>query len=154
MVTDAYGLLLQELGKLLNIKNLQPDTNNSCLIKFPGEPSIQIELDKSHNNLMLCCNFGAVPPGRYRENVFREALKSNGLPPPHHGDFAYSKKTDNLIMIELLPITELNGDKVFNALAPFREKAKNWHESISRGEIPSTLQGAYSRGGSGMFGLK
>lgn len=154
MVTDAFGLILQELGTALKIGGLKPDANNSCLIKFP-QISIQLELDSGAQNLILCSNFPQIPPGKYRENVFREALKANGLPYPHAGDFAYSKQADHLVLMKSIPLKELTGEKVFQILTPFMQRAIDWNESLSRGEIPS-IQIASSgiKTSSGMFGLK
>lgn len=155
MVTDAFGLLLQDVGKLLQIPKLEPDGNNSCLISFPGEISIQIEIDRSGNFLILGCDVGTLPPGRYRELVFREALRSNGQPPPHSGDFSYSKQADKLMLMQQIPLKDINGDKILAVMNPMLEKGKYWKETISRGEVPSIATvSAASKGGAGMFGLK
>lgn len=155
MVTDAFGLLLQEVGKLLQIPKLEPDGNNSCLINFPGQISIQLEQDRSGNALILGCDIGTIPPGRYRELVFREALRSNGLPPPRSGDFSYSKQADKLMLMQQIPLKDINGDKVLSVLNSLLEKAKYWKEAILRGEVPSiTTVSPASKGGAGMFGLK
>lgn len=155
MVTDAFGLLLQEVGKLLKIPKLEPDSNSSCLINFPDKIALQIETDRSGNNLILGCDVGTLPPGKYRELVFREALRSNGLPPPHFGEFSYSKQADKLMLMQQIPMKEINGDKVLAVLNPLLEKAKHWKEAISRGDVPSIgAISSGSRGGAGMFGLK
>lgn len=154
MVTDAFGALLQEMGKALKIPKLEPDRNNSCLIKFPNGTELQLELDGSGFFLTIGCDLGSVSPGRYRENVFREALISNGLPHPRHGDFAYSRQSDHLVLFENLSIKDLNGEKIADEVKPFLEKASSWRESISRGEIPSHLPSLSTSRGSGMFGLK
>ena len=153
MVADAFGTLLQELGKIIKIPTLEPDPNNSCLIKFPNAPTTQFELDRSGFFLVMGCDLGDMPVGRYRENLFREALIANGLPYPRYGDFSYSKQTDHLILTMILPLKDLTGDKVAMALLPFLEKAKIWQEAISKGDIPSRTGTLASRG-SGMFGLK
>lgn len=153
MVTDLFTSLLQELGKLLKIKSLQPDQNNTCLIRFPNQPSIQIELDRSGNFIMLGSDIASIPAGHYRETVFREALKANGTMPPRHGDFAYSQKSDRLVLIEHIPVKDLNGDKLHQALIPFLEKAKYWQEAINHGDTPTGAQ-ITSSGKIGMFGLR
>lgn len=154
MVTDSFGLILEELGKLIGIEKLAPDQNNSCLIKFPKGPSIQLEIDKTGNYLMIACDLGEIPTGPYRENVFREALKSNGRPPPLVAEFAYSKQGNKLLMTKLLPIISLHGEIIVDALTPFQELAIRWQDSLTRGEVPSFLEGAYQSGGSKMFGMK
>lgn len=155
MVTDAFGLLLQDVGKLLNIPKLEPDRNNSCLINFPEKISIQMEMDPSGNHLILACDLGTVPPGRYRELVFREALRANGVQPPHFGEFSYSKQADKLMLMQQIPLKDINGDKVLAVLNPLLEKGKYWKEAIFRGDVPSiSVTSTASKGGGGMFGLK
>jgi hypothetical protein len=153
MVSDAYSLILQELGKLLKISDLQPDGNNSCLIKFPGKISVQIEQDKNPLYLLICCELGVISPGRYRENVFIEAMKSNGLLPPRHGDFAFSTVADKLILQEMVPLQSMNGDRLHALLLPFVEKARYWQEALAKGETPTAVQPAAQVKG-GMFGLR
>lgn len=154
MVKDMFGTLLEDLGKLIKIETLEPDKNNSCLISFTNGVKVQLEIDQSRNLLVVGCDLGAIPPGRYRETLFREALKSNGLPPPRNGNFAFSKQQDHLIMTEELPLKDIHPDQVFQLLEPFLAKAKEWQDAISRGDTPTIIQGAYnSKAKSGMFGL-
>jgi hypothetical protein len=153
MVTDSFGLLLEEVGKLLDIPKLEPDRNNSCLIAFPKGPSIQFEIEKSGNNFLIMCDLGEIPAGPYRENVFREALKYNGRPYPHACQFAYSNQTKKLVMTHLLPLLNLRGEQVINALTPFQAIAKQWQEALARGEVPVS-EGAYLGGGAKPFGMK
>lgn len=155
MAADVFANLLEDLGKLLKIQDLHPDDNQSCLVNFSDQISIQFELDRSLHYFMIICKLGPLAKGRYRENVFREALKSNGLTPPRHGDFAYSEKADQLVMIEMLPLDTLNADKIADNLTGFKEKALQWKTALSRGDIPSYLPGSYaSKSSGGMFGLR
>lgn len=153
MVTDSFGLLLEEIGKLLNIPKLESDRNNACLIKFPKGPAIQFEIEKRGNHLLIACDLGEVPAGPYRENVFREALRYNGRPYPHACQFAYSKQANKLVMTHLLPLANLRGEQVINALTPFQAIASRWQEALSRGEVPVS-EGAYLGGGAKPFGMK
>lgn len=151
---DLFGSLLEEFSKAVDIPDLHPDENQSCLIKFPeGGPEIQLELDREETHLIIGCNLGFLPPGRYRENVFKIALQSNGFPAPRRGDFAFSKKADQLILWTRMPIKDLNGQRIAAVWDHFLEKATLWHQAIKEGEVPA-LHGAFStKGGSGMFGL-
>src|SRR5688572_26408203 len=105
MVADLYETLLEELGEILKIK-LKPD-HNTCLIEFKEGVSIQLELDKQAENLLIVCDLGEIAVGRYRENLLREALKANGLPPPRNGILACSHNGLNVCMFEMLPIKNL-----------------------------------------------
>lgn len=152
MVTDHFGALLQELAQALNISKLQADANNSCLIKFKGGIRIQIEPDREEKFLIIGADLGEIPTGRYRENLFTEALKANGLPRPRYGFFAYSKPKDHLVLTEFLPMQDLRGDKIADFLPLFIEKVKLWKESIYRGEIPPSA--VVTSRPMGMFGMR
>ena len=95
MITDKFDNLIQELGTVLKIK-LKPDKNNACLLRFKNGMQIQLEADSRSEKLILASDLGQIPQGRFRENIFREALKANGLPPPRNGIFAYGKKNFNI----------------------------------------------------------
>lgn len=152
MITDQFGAIIQELGQALHNPKLHPDEHNSCLIKFKGDIQIQIEPDRNGKYLIIGCNLGSIPAGRYRENIFAEALKSNGLPSPRHGFFAYSKRTDSLVLTEMMSLQDLTGQKVADFLTPFKEKIKIWKEAIARGEVP-VIATAFTGKPTGMFGM-
>lgn len=151
MVKELFASLLEELGRTIELPDLHPDRNHSCLITFPNELKIQLEMDSMAQHVILGCDLGAVPSGRYRENVLREALKANGLPAPHHGFLAFSNKTDHLILFDYLSTKELTGEKIADALTPFSEKAHHWKDSLTKGEMPSV---GTLRTSGGMFGLR
>lgn len=153
MVTDLFGAILQELGSSLGIQDLHPDSNNSCLIRLKSGLIIQIELDKGGQFLILGADLGTVPPGKYRENLFREALKSNDLPHPIHGILCYSKKSDHLVLYEKIHIKDLNGEKIAAEITPFAEKAYTWSEALLHNDIPAINQLFTSQKPGGMFGL-
>ena len=155
MVMDIYESLLEEFSKAAHIPNLKPDANNTCLLGLPNGVKVQIELDSAQTAIIIGSGVGFLPAGRYRETVFKEALKANNLPHPRYGDFAFSKKTDNLILFMKLPLQNLTGDKIAALFAPFSEKAARWKDSIDKGEIPSLYEELGSRkGGRGCLGFK
>lgn len=155
MVADQFGAILQELSQAMQIDELHSDRNNSCKIKLQSGVEIQLEIDRSGNFLIVGTDLGEVPPGKYRENIFREALKANDLPPPLNGILSYSKATNHMVLFQKVHVKDLNGEKVAGLIPPFLEKAKAWSEALVRGEIPSITQ-VYSsdRRSSGMFGLR
>lgn len=155
MVANLFETLLQELGRteVIPIQDLHPDRNNSCLIRLKGGLEIQIELDGRQERLIIGCDLGAVSTGRYREEVFREALKANGLPYPRWGDFAYSQKSDHLILFQKMHTRDLTGEKVADFLTHFLEKAFQWRDALQRNEVP-VVAGFGTTRPMGMFGLR
>lgn len=155
MVSDQFGAILQELSRSMQLSELHSDSNSSCRLKLKEGLEIQLEIDRSGNFLIIGADLGEVPPGKYRENIFREALKANDLPPPINGILAYSRATNHMILFEKLHVKDLNGEKVSAEIPLFVAKAKTWAEALERGEIP-TINQVYSseRRSSGMFGLR
>lgn len=151
MVKELFESLLEELSQTMKIANLHPDRNHSCQIHLPNGLDIQIEIDSMGREVIIGCDLGPVQQGRYRENVFREALKANAMPAPRHGILAYSNKTEHMILFEPLPVKDLTGEKIADAIAPFTEKALLWKGSLERGEVPAVVSG---RSSGGLFGLK
>ncbi|CCB85727.1 MULTISPECIES: CesT family type III secretion system chaperone [Parachlamydia] len=155
MVSDLFDTLLAEVGQKLKINDLHADRNHSCLINFKEGISIQIERETRGERMIFGTTIGSIPPSKYRENVFREALRANGLQEPRIGAFAYSKQSDQLILYGTLPMQDLTSEKIVAFLIPFKEKAVQWKTAIERGDIPSLVGTQASPGsGGGMFGLR
>lgn len=156
MVQDVYDTILQELGEALDIKDLHLDEVNTCLIKFKNGLEVYIEPYEKDEFMLISTDIGEVPPGRFREDVFREALKANGLPSPRYGTFAFSEQNNRLVFFGMLSLRELNGEKIASFLQPFMEKALVWKNAIEAGDVPvaDTMTTSQSRGPMGMFGLR
>jgi hypothetical protein len=102
-----------------------------------------------------------MPPGRYRENVFREALRANGLPLPRNGIFGFAKTNGSLYLFDQIALEGLSGDRLFEFMQPFVQKATLWKNGLAQGEVPSysATESSYSGGGGGgggggIFGLR
>lgn len=154
MVQDLFGTLLKELGDSMGNIQLHPDQHNSCLIRLKEGINIQLELDRAGEFLVLGCNLGTVPPGKYRENLFYDALRTNGLPPPLHGILAFSQKTNHLVLFEKIYVKDLTGEKIAAEITPFVQKAVIWSEAIKKSEVPHFTAPYTKKTGGGIFGLK
>lgn len=156
MVKENFATILDDLGKIMNMR-LAPDSHGACQIKSSTGLMVHMEPDSAGERLMIISDLGVPTPGRYRENLFREALKANGLPMPRQGVFSYSKKKDSLVLFDSLFLNELTGQKVADFLTTFMQKADLWRQAIPKGEVPSFTGNELSFGaqpsGSGMFGL-
>lgn len=156
MVTDRFGMLLEEVGKILEVPDLHSDTHNSCLIKFKEGIEVQIEIDKhTEDFLIIGTDLGEIPAGKYRENIFLEALKANGMPYPRWGNFAYSAQTQHLMLFEMLSLHDLTGGQIASFLSQFLLKAKAWKDALATGNMPplTITEGSLAKPG-GIFGLK
>lgn len=152
MVTSQFDALLKELEAFFKCK-LESDQNNACLIKMSTGLRIQLELDRYNEHLMIGSRLGIIPPGRYREMVFKEALKANELYLPSTGVFGYSKKSGNLILFLLINLRDFNSDKMITMLTAFTKKAQTWAQTLNRGDVPAAEVDSLPPPNTGLFGL-
>lgn len=153
MAQESINDLLATVAKALNIEKLELDANNTCLIVLPSKLQVNIEKDKTETALVIGTIIAEMPSSRYRENVFRNALISNQLHFPQDGSFAYSPKKSALILMEMIPLEGITGEKVLAVFNPFIEKAQRWSDAITRGELPAP-EAAVAGGAGGVFGLR
>lgn len=154
MITNQLDALLKELEPFFKCP-LQSDQNNSCLIKMSTGIEIQIELDRYGDHVIIGTRLGVIPAGRYRELVFREALKSNYLHPSFTGVFAFSKRSGNLLFFTSSKFATLNQEKMVSVLTLFIARAQAWAQALGEGTVPSAdvFLDAPLTGKSGLFGL-
>lgn len=134
---DIFEQLLEDLSKEMRIP-LKVDANHSCLIRLKDAINVQLELNKGQDFLIIGTTLGELAPGKFRENVLREALKENNLPPPKVGLFAYSERKNALILFEKRHTQELNGQLIHELIKTIYEKAMLWKPLIDQGNVPQS----------------
>ena len=154
MATNQYEILLEEIGAILGV-SLYPDQHNTCLVKLENGLEVQFEMDRTGEYLLLGIDLGIVPPGQYREELFKEALRANGqAAPPRAGVLAFSRDTESLVLHEYLHAHNLNGEQVVFTLGLLAEKGLTWHNAVKSGEVPLVETAAGGGPGLGMFGMR
>ncbi len=152
MVSSQFESLLKEFETFFKCP-LQPDQNDSCLIKLGIGISIQIELNRQ-GFVLMGCRLGAVPMSRYRDNLIREALKSNEATLPSTGILGFSRKSNQFILFMTLNSLLVNAELISTVMPPFIAKAKLWAEAITKGETPAVAQETNKPASGGIFGLR
>lgn len=151
-MTFELDKLLEEVGGKLGIANLHIEENNTCLIRTKNGASLNLEPDKEEGYVIIGATIGTLPPGRYKEDIFEAALRTNSTH-DRIGIFAYSRQSDSLVLFERLWVHSFNGDRLNDYLTAFADKVKVWQDAISRNDIPS-VAGQARVAGRGIFGLK
>jgi len=152
MIGDLFEGLLQELSTAINIP-LKPDAHNSCCIEFPDELILTLEPSVLGDLLQVVIEIGHVDEGKYRENLFREALRANGLPTQHTGTFCYGAKTDMLLLYDHIPMEDINGLQLAERIEQLSQKARIWKDAIVHGDLPPYQGGSAMHHAEGIFGL-
>jgi len=131
---DRFEEILQLFGQSLNLP-LESDRNHACAIQIKQGLIVQLQSDPSQTKLLIGCKIIEVPPGKFRENVLKEALKANGLPDPRVGIFAYIAAINNLFLFQEYPFDILTtGERVASLISPFIKTATEWRVAIQAGD--------------------
>lgn len=148
---DRLEELLNELGAELGT-TLHPDKKGACKLKINETLHVQMECDAHQENLLVATFICDIPPGKYRENILKDALKANG-PFPVNGMLAYSDRNNKLALFSYFRLASLTGKKLSEFLAAFVEKANHWRLGVETGHT-SHLVSTSIKPESGMFGMK
>lgn len=132
-MTSAFNYLLEELSKIFQMP-LHTDHLGACSILFPHDLTIQMQLDSSETNLYLFAKLAPLPPGRFREEVLKEALKANSFPDPIPAIFGYIDPTNQLAIHQSYPLEILNGEKLATLFTAFLTTATAWREAVLKGQ--------------------
>lgn len=151
MASSQIKEVLKEFEPYFNCP-LVTDEQESCLIKMSTGIEIQIEIDR-YGSVLVGCRLGSVL-GKYRDQLFKEAMKSNFLFPPSSGVFGYSQKSKNLILFMFLDPDNLKSEYINSLMTNFTAKAKVWVEAIKSNSIPIIKEGAVKSASDNVFGLQ
>jgi hypothetical protein len=131
---DRFEGILQLFGEALNLP-LQSDKNNACAIQIKQGLTVQLQSDPSQTRLLIGCKIVEIPPGKFRENVLKEALKANGLPDPRVGTFAYIAAINTLFLFQEYPFDLLTtGERIAGLISAFLKTATDWRNAIDAGD--------------------
>lgn len=148
---SAFEDLLRDLGDKW-ATTLRPDHHNCCRLVFSDGLALQIDLNSNGDKILCAYNLGNVPPGAFRERVFKQALIFNGLQ-TKKGVLAFSSKNDELILFQYFLLSSITGEKLHKFLLSQVEHARMWIEALRSGQLPTSEEmGVPSK--SGYLGLQ
>lgn len=128
-VMDVFTDLLQGLGKIFSV-HLQPDRNNACLIQINKTIQIQIQLDTTEENLILGSKVCTVLPGKFREDVLRNALEHNALP-DSLGYLGFIQETNTLVLFTFVYFRGQSPEIIAKVIEEFLQVIISWKEAIA-----------------------
>ena len=151
-MTDRFEDLIQQLGHFLEM-DLHVDHNRACLLQIHDTIRIQLQLDAAQEKLLMASFAIEVPPGKFRENVLREALKTNSLPDPRPAILSYLPQNNSLVLHQMFPLDILNGERLAGYFGAFLEQVESYVKAITNGQAAPILV-APTDSGRKPFGLK
>ena len=155
MTVEFYQDLMQQLGESLDL-NFNDDSLSRGMARIDYANNLSTNIRYEEKNeipyILLLAELGNIPPGAYRERLFKAVLIENFDRMPLDAIFSYSVPQDTMITYLYIPIDNLTVDDLRNQIDLFNKKSLMWKDSISRSEIPASAKEAPS-GPVGMFGL-
>ncbi len=136
-MTDRFEELLKELGVQLGI-SLHPDHKGACKLVFNDTLHVQLECDAHQENLLLATFICDIPPGKFRENILKDALKANS-PFPKNGTLSYSERNNKLTLFTSIRFGTLTGHKLAEILSLFVDKANQWRSGVETGHTAQLI---------------
>ena len=115
---------------------LTPDRNNTVLIQFDDGSEVQIEPLEDEKEIVIGMQLGDMGAGPGRAKMFQGALIANGAPYPRYGTFAWSRKGNQLVLHEFLPMEGLTGKIVKDVMTELVTKGREWKEALLHGAPP------------------
>ncbi len=134
---DNFAELLKDLGSHINV-GLHVDRHGVCRIVVDQKFFVQIEHDPLKGRVLLVSMITEIGPGKFRENVLKEALKANGVF-PRTGILAYVEKNNNLSLHDYYSLVEFKIEKFAEYLTSFIEKVNFWKTQVESGTVPSVI---------------
>lgn len=129
---EQFNEILTQLGNDLDL-NLSPENGKASTLKIDDMLLLQLEIDKTEENILIASSLFTLPPGKFRENVFQSTLKANGLLPPRF-IFGFNEPSAELIFFQFLPLKNLTLKIVKKNLEEFIEEAMKWKEALEGGQ--------------------
>ena len=135
---NRFEELIEELARILNIP-LRAEKGMLCKINIDGNFSVHLQYDQNEDLVMMGAMIIEIPPGRFRENVLKEALKVNDTF-PRFGTMCFSEKGNKLAIYDHVSFEGLSPDIFNKKLDSFIEYCYEWYNAVLSGNISQIIK--------------
>jgi len=132
--------LIEELGELTD-QDITAELNQTCRLKVNETMYVQLEVDPTSEFILTTVEISEIPPGRFRENILKDALKSNFLVEVNHSVLAYLGVDNKLILYEYIYAHALTGETLYEHIHRLVTRGEKWKNAIDSGQTsPNDLE--------------
>jgi len=129
---NPFERLIQDLGVALGV-SLHVEKGYLCRLIAEGSLKVHLEHEPDLHRILIASFLAEIPPGKFREDILKEALKTNDSL-DRLGALAYSEKNNSLAYFLYLP-EDCLPNSVYSALLGFIETAKAWKAAVETGQM-------------------
>jgi hypothetical protein len=123
---------IQKLGLALGT-SLHAEKGYLCKLLIDGVLKVQLEHEAAEERILIASFLCEIPPGKFREDLLKEALKANdAIDRP--GTFAYSPKNNSLTYFLYLS-DKISFEEFEEKFLQWLETAKQWRSAVETGNI-------------------
>lgn len=131
-MVDPFETLMTEVGEALD-EDMTLDSNSTVSLLVDDEIVVQLESDPQDEAILITCILSELPPGSFRRNILKDALKSNGLYENRPGILSYLEPNNQLILFHKAQIQNAQADTIVEVLLSLVHRAKLWKHAIDEG---------------------
>ena len=121
---DRFEEILKTLSPLIGAP-LHPDSRGACKLNIRNLLHVQLEFNPKEETILLATFLKEIPPGKFRENILKDALRAN-WPYPKNGTLCYCSENNQLTLFTYVSIIQLTAPHLFEILNAFIAKAESW----------------------------
>ena len=125
---DRFQELVWDLGEIIEVP-LHVDSNHACQLILDDHLQLQMEMDSHEERLLVSSLISEIPPGKFRENVLKDALKVNSTY-QIFGSFSYIENKNHLVLHKYLQTEHLSGEKLAKFLLLFIDEVEEWYKAL------------------------
>ena len=129
---STFANLIEDLSRRLN-RNLTPNKDGCVTLLIKEKITIQIEMDRDEDFLIIGAYIEELPPGKFREHILRDGLKANFFFKNNSQVLSYMKKENQLIVHQKMHIETTSPEDFFNDVQSLYERASKWFDSLDSG---------------------
>ena len=134
---DQFEALLKDLSPLVGTA-LHIDKTGGCKLSVNHSLHVNLQCDPKDRRLLMASFIGEIPPGKFRENLLKDALRANEAS-PFHEVLGYSERNNQLALFSYTSFEYLSADKLYQQLKQFVAKANEWKVAIETGNTSHLL---------------
>jgi len=132
-MNDNFEKILIKISEHYAI-DLHPDKNNACAIRCDDKITVQLEMDKDEENLLIFCAIASIPAGTYRKNIFIQALQENDRF-PYIAKFGYFEEENSLAIYIFFDFIKMKIEVLLDYLSIFVDLAILYYDAIEKGNL-------------------
>ena len=109
-----------------------------CKLQIDEKLSLYLQYDEANDLLLIGCLVGEIPPGKFRENVLKEALKQNAYY-PRIANLCYTEKGNKLAFYTHKSFERIDAQTASHLIESYIAYGMSWHTAIQTGNLSMVI---------------